>query len=157
MGMQVVPAVAYCRRICIPVVVGVLRPMILLPASLASGLTSSQSKSVLLHELAHVRRFDLAVNVFQRLVEALLFFHPAVWWLSRRVSLERENACDDVVLQLDHQHVQYADALLRVAEICTNGRIDRAALAATGGNASQFRRRVLRLLGVAEKRPMRLT
>ena len=157
MAVRFVPAVAYCRRICVPVVVGVLRPMILLPASVASGLTPSQLEAVLLHELAHVRRWDLAVNVFQRLVEALLFFHPAVWWLSRRVSLERENACDDVVLQLDHKHVQYADALLRVAELCANGRIDRAALAATGGNASQFRRRVLRLLGVAEKPPLRLT
>lgn len=157
MGLRIVPAMAYCQRICVPVVVGVFRPMILLPASLASGLTLSQLETVLLHELAHVRRFDLAVNVFQRLVEALLFFHPAVWWVSRRVSLERENACDDAVLHLDHERVQYADALLRVAELCTNGRIDRAALAATGGNASQFRRRVLRLLGAAEKTPLRLT
>jgi beta-lactamase regulating signal transducer with metallopeptidase domain/type II secretory pathway component GspD/PulD (secretin) len=157
MGMRAVPAVAYCQRICVPVVVGVLRPMILLPASVASGLTPSQLEAVLLHELAHVCRFDLAVNVFQRLVEALLFFHPAVWWLSRRVSIERENACDDVVLHLDHERVRYADALLRVAELCASGRIDRTALAATGGNASQFHRRVLRLLGIAEKPPLRLT
>ena len=156
MGMRVVPAVAYCRRICVPVVVGVFRPMILLPASLASGLTFSQLEAVLLHELAHVRRFDLAVNVFQRLVEALLFFHPAVWWLSRRISFERENACDDAVLHLDHERIQYADALLRVAELCANGRLDRTALAATGDSASQFRRRVLRLLGAAEKPPVRL-
>ena len=84
MKMRVVPVVAYCQRISVPIVVGVLRPMILLPAVLASGLTPAQLEAVLLHELAHVRRYDLAVNLLQRLVEALLFFHPAVWWLSRR-------------------------------------------------------------------------
>lgn len=160
LGMRVIPTVAYCGRIASPVVVGVLRPMILLPASLASGLTLSQLEAILLHELAHVRRFDLAVNVFQRLAEAMLFFHPAVWWVSRCVSLERENACDDIVLNLDHERVQYADALLRVAELCANRGIERtalAALAATGANVSQFRRRVLRLLGVAEQPSMRLS
>ncbi len=157
MGVRVVPAVAYCRRICVPVVVGVLRPMILLPTSLASGLTLTQLEAVLLHELAHIRRFDLIVNVLQRLIEALLFFHPAVWWVSHRISLEREIACDDIVLHLNHERAQYADALLRVAELCAIGKNERAALAATGCNVSQFQRRVLRLLGIDEKPGVRLT
>jgi beta-lactamase regulating signal transducer with metallopeptidase domain/type II secretory pathway component GspD/PulD (secretin) len=157
LGLRVVPAIAYCRRVSVPIVVGIVRPTILLPVSFASGLTFSQIEAVLSHELAHIRRLDLVVNVFQRLVEAMLFFHPAVWWISRRVSLERENACDDVVLRLDHQRVQYADALLRLAELCCSSAADRVVLAATAGKSSHFRRRVLRLLGVEEKPTVRLT
>jgi beta-lactamase regulating signal transducer with metallopeptidase domain/type II secretory pathway component GspD/PulD (secretin) len=157
LGLRVVPAIAYCRRVSVPIVVGILRPTILLPLSFASGLTFPQIEAVLSHELAHIRRFDLVVNVFQRLVEAVLFFHPAVWWVSRRVSLERENACDDAVLRLDHQRVQYADALLRLAELCCSNAADRVVLAATAGKSSHFRRRVMRLLGVEEKPTVRLT
>jgi beta-lactamase regulating signal transducer with metallopeptidase domain len=161
LGLRVVPVLAYCGRISAPVVLGVLRPTILLPAALASGLTAEQFEAVLLHELAHIRRFDLVVNVVQRLIESLLFFHPAVWWLSRRVSLERENACDDLVLRSNCPRTTYADALVRVAEICSRagGRdaLGPAGLAASGGDASQFRRRVLRLLGVDSQPRLRLT
>ena len=151
LGIRVVPMAAYCRRVSVPVVAGVLRPMILLPASLASGLTPGQLEAVLAHELAHIRRFDAALNVFQRLVEAMLFFHPLVWWLSRRVSAERENACDDLVLRSCCGRTEYAKALVRLAELCAtigqSGVLGRATLAATGKHASQFKGRVLRLLG----------
>jgi beta-lactamase regulating signal transducer with metallopeptidase domain len=158
MALRIVPTVAYCRRIATPVVVGVLRPMILLPAALASGLTPEQFQAVLLHELAHIRRFDLAVNVLQRLIETLLFFHPLVWWISRRISMERENACDDLVVGMDCGRVQYADALVRVAELCGRlGPQGQTALAAAGQKPSQLKRRVLRLLGCAERPALRLT
>lgn len=161
MHMRVVPLIASCSRVGVPVVVGVLRPMILLPTSLISGLTPQELEAVLVHELAHIRRFDPAVNVLQRLVEAMLFFHPAVWWVSRRVSAERENACDDLVLRTSCGRSEYAQALLRMAELCM-ARGDRAmigtsALAATGKNPTQFRRRVLRILGHNDKTPIRLT
>jgi thiol-disulfide isomerase/thioredoxin len=91
------------------------------------------------------------VNLVQRLVEAALFFHPAVWYVSRRVSLERENACDDCVVSAGWQAVQYADALVRMAELCAALRREKfaeeaALLAASGASPSQFKRRVLRLL-----------
>jgi beta-lactamase regulating signal transducer with metallopeptidase domain len=154
--LRITPPLAWSARITVPIVVGVLRPMILLPATLATGLSADQLQAVLLHELAHVRRYDLVANVLQRTIEALLFFHPAVWWLSRRVSLERENACDDLVLRADCPPLKYADALLRVAELCaalggqpaTDYRLSKqAVMAATGDNPSHFKRRVLRLLG----------
>ena len=107
------------RRVSVPVVVGVLRPMILLPISLATGLTGRQLEYVLLHELADIHRYDPLANLLQRLIEALFFFHPAVWWLTRQVSIERENACDDAVLHAGCQGPAYAEALLRVAELCT--------------------------------------
>lgn len=151
-GMTVVPAIAWCERIAVPVVVGVVRPMILLPAALASGLDGSQLEALLAHELAHLRRFDLLVNLVQRLIEAVLFFHPAVWYVSRQVSIERENACDDLVLSIGWPRLQYADALVRMAELCAyppgTGLAGRATLlAASGESPSQFKRRVLRLLG----------
>ncbi len=161
MGMRVVPLIAACRRVSVPVVVGVLRPMILVPASLVSGLTPRELEAVLVHELAHIRRFDPVVNVLQRLVEAMLFFHPGVWWVSRRVSAERENACDDLVLRTNCGRGAYAQALVHMGELCMAGghraTIESSALAATGKNVSQFRRRVLRVLNPDDKTPIRLT
>jgi outer membrane protein assembly factor BamB/beta-lactamase regulating signal transducer with metallopeptidase domain len=156
-GLKTAPVVAWCQRVSVPVVVGVARPLILLPASLASGLMPDQIESLLTHELAHIRRHDLWVNLLQRLIEAMCFFHPAVWYVSRRVSIERENCCDDFVLSAGWPRVQYADALVRMAELCLALRGTRAApsallpqptlLAASGESPSQFKRRVLRLLG----------
>lgn len=161
MHLRVVPIVALSQRISTPVVVGVWRPMILLPAALLAGLMPDQLQAVLLHELAHVRRYDLAVNVMQHIIEAMLFFHPAVWWLSRRVSVQRELACDDFVLGSGWQRVKYAETLIRVAELSSatpDGFTAGAALlAATGKNTSQFKRRIIRLLGQQETPRLRVT
>ncbi len=161
MGMRVVPLIGVCGRVSAPVVVGVLRPMILMPIGLMSGLTLRELEAVMIHELAHICRFDPIVNVLQRLVEAMLFFHPAVWWVSRRVSVERENACDDLVLRTDCDRNEYAEALVHMAELCmaTGNRqmVGSPTLAATGKNASQFRRRVLRVLQQEDPVPVRLT
>ncbi|MHC4399733.1 MAG: M56 family metallopeptidase [Planctomycetota bacterium] len=151
-GMKSAPAVAYCRRVTAPVVVGILKPTILLPTSLATGLAVDQLETIFTHELAHVRRFDLAVNLLQRLVESALFFHPAVWYVSRRVSIERENCCDDSVVSSGYDRLRYAGALIRMAEVCGKLRQAEVApqgvtLAAAGESPSQFKRRVMRLLG----------
>jgi outer membrane protein assembly factor BamB/beta-lactamase regulating signal transducer with metallopeptidase domain len=156
-GLKTAPAVAFCQRVSGPVVVGLVRPLILLPGALASGLAPDQIEALLTHELAHIRRHDLWVNLLQRLVEATFFFHPAVWYVSRRVSTERENCCDDFVLSAGWPRVHYADALVRMAELCLASRgariVDRALgpqptlLAASGDRPSQFKRRVLRILG----------
>jgi beta-lactamase regulating signal transducer with metallopeptidase domain len=151
LGLRSAPAVAYCRRVAVPVVVGIVKPTVLLPVSLATGLAADQLEAILAHELAHVRRFDLVVNLLQRVVESLLFFHPAVWYVSRRVTIERENCCDDYVVASGHERFRYADALIRMAELCGRGRVigaagPAAALAATGQSPSHFKRRVMRLL-----------
>ena len=151
LGIRFQPAVAYCSRATAPVVVGILRPTILLPISLASGLTPDQLETIFMHELAHIRRRDLIVNLFQRVAESLLFFHPAVWYVSRRISLEREHCCDDVVIDAGYEHLRYAGALVRMAELCCGssssaGSAEVATLAATGDSPSQLKRRVVRLL-----------
>jgi WD40 repeat protein/beta-lactamase regulating signal transducer with metallopeptidase domain len=159
-GLKAVPIVAWCRRTSVPVVAGVFRPMILLPATLATGLDSSQLEALVTHELAHIRRCDPLVNVLQRLIEATLFFHPAVWYISRRVSAERENACDDLVLLAGWPAARYAQALLEMAELCAapRGSAQAGALLAAGGSgSSQFKRRVLRLLEIDDAPNVRLS
>ena len=160
-GLKTAPLVAWCTRNSVPVVVGILRPMILLPSALATGFDPSQLEALLTHELAHIRRFDPLVNLLQRLIEVLLFFHPAVWYVSRRVSAERENACDDLVLSAGWPALRYAQALLQMAEFCAAARgispQSSATLAASGGGVSQFKRRVLRLLEIEDAPRVRLT
>ncbi|HZL88670.1 MAG TPA: M56 family metallopeptidase, partial [Pirellulaceae bacterium] len=154
-GLKVVPAIAWCQRAAVPLVVGIIKPVILLPTAIASGLAPDQLEALLAHELAHLKRLDLLVNLVQRLAESLLFFHPAVWYVSRKISIERENCCDDRVLAAGWGRVEYADALVRMAEICAAvrgvvGLEGAALLAASGEGPSQFKRRVLRLLDAEE-------
>lgn len=105
---------AASARILSPVVVGVLRPVILVPVSLLTGLTPDEVEMVLRHELAHVRRRDNLVNLGQRILEAVLFFHPAVWSLSRQVRREREACCDGAALEGSGRRQDYAALLLRL-------------------------------------------
>jgi beta-lactamase regulating signal transducer with metallopeptidase domain len=92
-------SVGICDRLAMPVLVGIVRPLILLPPVALCGWSALQLEMVLLHELAHVRRWDNLVNLWQRFVESVLFFHPAVWWLSGWVRLERELCCDLLVVE----------------------------------------------------------
>ena len=129
----------------VPAVVGVLRPVILLPLAALSGLSPSQLESILAHELAHVRRHDYLVNLLQAAAETLLFYHPAVWWVSRRVREERELCCDDEAAEACGDPVLYTRALADLEAL----RAPPAALAlsARGGSLA---RRVRRLLGAEE-------
>jgi beta-lactamase regulating signal transducer with metallopeptidase domain len=126
----------------VPTVVGWLRPVILLPASALTGLSVEQLEAILAHELAHIRRYDYLVNVLQTIVEILGFYHPAVWWVSRRIRIERENCCDDMAVHVCGDSVRYARALTCLEEI----RHSQAelAMAATGGSLLG---RISRLLG----------
>jgi D-alanyl-D-alanine endopeptidase (penicillin-binding protein 7) len=83
-----------------PITVGFWRPVVLLPAALLSGMPVAMLEALLAHELAHVRRWDYLLNLLQSLVEALLFFHPVVWWLSARMRVEREQVADELAAQV---------------------------------------------------------
>jgi len=95
-----------------PAAIGWLKPVVLLPFSAITGLDSAQLQAVLAHELAHIRRHDFFVNVLQQCVESLLFYHPAVWWLSRRIRTEREHVCDDLAVAACGDPAVYAKALI---------------------------------------------
>jgi uncharacterized protein involved in exopolysaccharide biosynthesis len=129
----------------VPTVLGWLRPVILLPASSVMGLSLAQLESILAHELAHVRRFDYLVNAGQCLMETVLFYHPVVWWISRRVREEREHCCDDLVVEICGNKLGYARALAAMEEL--RGHAPRLAFAANGGSLLM---RIRRLLGVVE-------
>ena len=112
-----------------------------MPVGLLTGLPREQIEAILLHELAHIRRCDYLVNVLQRSVEGLLFYHPAVWWISRVIRAERENCCDDVVVATSGNAHEYAVALAALEENRWSGR--EPAVAATGGNLVKRIRRLL--------------
>jgi GWxTD domain-containing protein len=124
-----------------PMVLGHLRPLILMPIGLLAGLPVGQIEAILLHELAHIRRYDYFVNILQRFVEGLLFYHPAVWWISRVIRAERENCCDDVVVAMSGNAHEYAAALAALEQYRWSGR--EPAVAATGGNLVKRIRRLL--------------
>jgi beta-lactamase regulating signal transducer with metallopeptidase domain len=126
----------------VPTVIGWMKPVVLLPTSALAGLTPEQLEAILAHELAHIRRHDYLVNLLQTLVETLLFYHPAVWWLSRRIRAERENCCDDLAVSLCGDPFTYAKALADLEEL--RGATAPLALAANGGSLAL---RVRRLLG----------
>lgn len=129
----------------VPTVVGWLRPIILLPASALSGLSPVQLEAVLAHEIAHIRRHDYLVNLLQTLVETLLFYHPAVWWVSKQIRVERENCCDDLAVSLCGDPLEYAQALADLEQLrAPGGRLATLPMAANGGSLLH---RVRRLLG----------
>jgi|GEM_PF-6246471 len=101
----------------VPVVAGYLRPVILLPLSLLTNIPPTQLESILAHELAHIRRHDFVINLLQTIVETLCFYHPGVWWISHRLRIERENCCDDLVVAMLDNHLEYGRALLAIAEL----------------------------------------
>lgn len=105
-----------CGWLQAPAVIGWIRPIVFLPVSALTGLNEEQLRAVIAHELAHIRRLDAFVNLFQMLVETGLFYHPAVWWLNRRIRAERELCCDEIAVSLTGNRLEYARALTRMAE-----------------------------------------
>ena len=128
-----------------PVVLGHFRPVVLVPLGFLAGLSPEHVEVILLHELAHIRRSDYFMNVCQRLIEGLLFYHPAVWWISQVIRAEREDCCDDMVVDLRGDAHGYAVALTALEQ----NRLEQLwptrapAVAATGGN---LMKRIQRLL-----------
>ncbi len=129
----------------VPAVIGWLRPVILVPASAFAGLTPQQLEAILAHELAHVRRHDYLINLLQTAVETLLFYHPAVWWVSSQVRQERESCCDDLAVSVCGDRLGYARALAALEGLRTPS--PRLAMGADGGS---LLRRIQRLAGVPE-------
>jgi beta-lactamase regulating signal transducer with metallopeptidase domain len=141
--MGISRVIRYCQsmHLDVPVVAGWLRPVVVLPISAITGLSQAQLGAVIAHELAHIRRYDAFVNLFQVAVETLLFYHPAVWWLGKRIRTEREHCCDDAAVAVCGSPVLYARALALLAETKPAPQL---AMALDGGPLVE---RVARLLG----------
>ncbi len=135
LGLDGVIRIVELAHIDVPFVIGCLRPIVVLPISVMSQLNVAQVEAILAHEFAHVRRHDYLVNLLQTLAETLLFYHPAVWWISTRIRDEREHCCDDVALRVCGDPVSYASALTEIE----SWRIGQVGLApgATSGTLAQ--------------------
>ncbi len=103
-------------RLRVPTAIGFLKPLVVIPSWTMQELSATELNPILLHELAHLRRWDDWTNLVQKIVGALLFFHPAVWWIEKKLALEREMACDDLVLAKTASPHAYAECLLSLAE-----------------------------------------
>jgi hypothetical protein len=134
--------------------VGLVRPLILIPASWISEMPLDMLEAVIAHELAHLARRDLCVNWLQRIVETLLFYHPAVWWLSQRVRVERELCADELAVAITGKRLKYVQALQHIA---AKRRADVRPLLATflrGETKMRLLERVQRVLGQpSDQRP----
>ena len=148
-------SVALSRQVSVPVAIGFLKPMILLPAWTMSELSPEELNSILIHELAHLGRWDDWTNLGQKIVRALLFFHPAVWWIDHQLSFEREMACDDHVLSRMENPRTYAECLVAVAEKSLLRRGLGLAQAAVRG-MRQTSRRVFEILAANHPRTPRV-
>jgi type II secretion system protein G len=138
--------------VAVPSVVGWLRPVILVPACVLSGLTPEQFEAVLAHELAHIRRHDYLVNLAQTVLETILFYHPAVWWISRRIRLEREYCCDDMVLKMNVGTRDYALALVTLEQ--TRLALPGMMLALHGPQGGSLMKRIQRMMGLQPAEPV---
>jgi len=101
-----------------PMVIGLLKPVVILPASLLSGLNAEQVEAILVHELAHIRRYDHVAMIIQSIATQVLFFHPLAWYLSAEINRERENCCDDLVIKIFPNPINYLKALTMIQELC---------------------------------------
>jgi beta-lactamase regulating signal transducer with metallopeptidase domain len=132
-------------RVRVPTAIGFFKPAIVIPSWALQELSAVELNAVVLHELAHLRRWDDWTNLAQKILRALLFFHPAVWWIGRSLSLEREMACDDFVLASNPNPRAYAQCLVSVAEKSFLHRSLSLAQAAVG-RMRQTAQRVARIL-----------
>jgi beta-lactamase regulating signal transducer with metallopeptidase domain len=142
LGISRVVRYCECRLVTVPSVIGFLRPIVLLPIRALTGLSAEQLEAVIAHELAHIKRFDVVVNFLQVVVETLFFFHPAVWWLNKRIRADREDCCDDVAIAACGRKVDYVRALALMEGWRGTPELS---MAATGGDVAG---RVARLLGM---------
>jgi beta-lactamase regulating signal transducer with metallopeptidase domain/peptidoglycan/xylan/chitin deacetylase (PgdA/CDA1 family) len=130
----------------VPTVIGWLRPVILVPASALTGLSAPQLEALLAHELAHIRRHDYLVNLLQSVAETILFYHPAVWWLSARVRIEREHACDDLAVRATGDVLVYARALTTLETLRGQSHDANSRTLAVAANGGSLMQRIQRLI-----------
>lgn len=148
LGIKRAVRLLHSIRVQVPTVVGWLRPVVLIPASCMSGLSIGQIEAIFCHELAHVRRHDYLVSVFQSIAEALLFYHPAVWWISRQLRRDRECCCDEIAVAHGGDVLAYARALSYLEE--RRSAFPEFVLGANGGVLTL---RIKRLLGYKTDAP----
>ncbi|MBA2114621.1 M56 family metallopeptidase [Bremerella alba] len=143
------PPVAFSHRISQALTVGLLRPMVLLPAAWMTEISPEVLEAVLSHELAHIRRQDLWINFLQRVAETIFFYHPVVWWISTEIRREREVCCDDLAIEALGQRLGYAKSLEQVASWQHDHSNGMLAAHFLGEHQGQLIGRVRQILGIS--------
>lgn len=146
--------VAATDLVCEAMVIGLWRPLVLLPAAWVVEMPAQTLEAIVAHELAHVRRFDLWINLFQRVIETLLFYHPAVWYVSHCVRREREKCCDELAVAATGERLAYVEALERVAHRRLAASPSVWATAMGGGKTMNLLERVRNVLGLRPATPI---
>ena len=147
-------AVCVSDRLQVPTAIGFLKPLVVIPSWAMRELSPVELNAILLHELAHLRRWDDWTNLIQKVLGALLFFHPAVWWIEKKLALEREMACDDLVLAKTASPRAYAECLVSLAEILAEKSLLRRGLALAQAAVGRIRHMSFRVAQILdEKRP----
>jgi len=142
-GMRRTITFLQSQKVRVPTVIGILKPVVLVPAMIISGLPADQLEIIILHELAHVRRYDFLINILQSIMEALFFYHPVVWIISENIRQEREKCCDDYTVKVCGQVSLYARALTCLSELQITTAIPSVAIT---GNKKNIVHRVERLI-----------
>ncbi len=146
MGIKRPVQLRYSPRVSEPLTLGHLKPLVLIPLGLLSQQDPQQIEALLLHELAHIRRYDFAFNIVQSWVEILFFYHPAIWWISREVRESREHCCDDAAIALSNNPLAYAQALTQLQLSSFQPSKTQLTMSASG-NTSKFTQRIYRIMG----------
>lgn len=134
-----------------PMILGLFKPIILFPIGVINQLDMSETEAILAHELAHFVRKDIYINVIQTFMEALLYYHPAIWWISSNIRLERESCCDDLAIGYLGDNVHYAKTLVKMQELYQNGNSPILALHFSK-KESFFSNRIKRILNMTQTR-----
>ncbi len=136
------------KDISTPMILGILKPVILFPVGMLNQLSITETEAILAHELAHFGRKDILMNIIQTIIEAVLYYHPAIWWISANIRVERENCCDEQAIAFAGNRIQYAKTLVKIQEIQQSAPI----LALQFGHKSFFSNRIKRILNMTQTR-----
>ena len=153
LGVRYAVSLAESVLVSVPMVVGWLKPLILMPIGTVNSMSTAQVEAILAHELAHIAHRDYLLNIAQSIIEILFYYHPAAWWISANIRTERENRCDDVAVLLCGNSLTYAKALLSLQEMqLQNVRTYGLALTLAGKNKHFLLKRIKRILNQPQNR-----
>ncbi len=143
LGIQRIIQLAESEEINTPIVIGYLKPIILIPVGMLTGLSAEQLETIIIHELAHIKRHDFIINLIQSILETVFFFNPFIWYLSHLIRREREYCCDDMVIHLHGGTRAYARALAQLEEVRLSKNMFALSLAE---NKNQLLNRIRRIM-----------
>ena len=144
-------AIGESRHVKSPMILGFFKPIILFPVGIINQLDFKETEAILAHELAHFVRKDIYINIIQTIIEVLFYYHPAIWWITSNIRLERESCCDDLAVGFMGDHLYYAKTLVKVQDIYINGNAPELAMNFSK-KESFFSNRIKRILNMAQTR-----